>query len=417
MISVDEALEKVLSFVSVLSCEKKPLIDCLGQALAEDIIAPFDVPPFDNSAMDGYAVRSRDIAGASEKAPVFLHVIDEVAAGEISSVRVQPGTAIRIMTGAPLPEGADTVVPFEYTDEPERKAKCMTGGGINVFASLPAWSNVRRRGEDIRKGELTMRKGTLLRPAHIGVIASLGKDSVPVIRRPVVGILATGTELLTPGLPPLPGRIFNSNSYSLAGQVIECGAIPRILGIASDDVAQLSVAIHSAHEYDLLITSGGVSVGDYDIVKQVLAAEGEISFWTVRMKPGKPLAFGVLRGRNGKRVPHLGLPGNPVSSMVTFEVFARPAILKMMGASNFERPKITAVMEDTLLNRDHRRVFARVVVSRRDGKYSAQLTGPQGSGILSSMARANGIAVIPETVGEVKPGDEVEVIVLNWENI
>ncbi len=413
MVSVDEALDMVLSTVNVLNRQNKPLLRCLGQALAEDIIAPMNVPSFDNSAMDGYAVRASDITTAGSGNPIFLRVVGEVSAGQVSEVKVGPGMAVRIMTGAPLPEGADTVVPFEYTDEPVREHRQQAENEIGVFASLLPGSNVRRAGEDIRSGEVIIRKGTLLRSAHIGVMASIGRKTVPVIRRPVVGILATGNELVAPGLPLPPGKIYNSNSYSLAAQVMECGGIPKLLGIAMDEVGQLSVAVRTGLGCDLLITSGGVSVGDYDVVKQVLAVEGDVSFWTVRMKPGKPLAFGIFRGRDGKIVPHLGLPGNPVSSMITFEVFARPAILKMMGAANLFRPRVTAVMEDTLLNKDHRRIFARVIVTRRNDRYFVRLTGPQGSGILTSMMKASGIAVIPETTERVEPGDEVEVIMLS----
>ncbi len=413
MASVDEALDMILSTVNVLDRQNKPLLKCLGQALAEDIIAPINVPSFDNSAMDGYAVRADDVATAGRETPVFLRIIGEVAAGQVPEAKIGPGMAVRIMTGAPLPDGADTVVPFEYTDEPACMDRLRVGSKIGVLASLPRGSNIRRAGEDIRSGEIVVRKGTLLRPAHIGVLASIGRRAVPVIRRPVVGILATGNELVAPGLALPAGKIYNSNSYSLAAQVMECGGIPKLLGVALDEVGQLSGAVRTGLGCDLLITSGGVSVGDYDVVKQVLAAEGDVSFWTVRMKPGKPLAFGVFRGRNGNTVPHLGLPGNPVSSMITFEIFARPAILKMMGAANLVRPRIMAVMEDTLVNKDHRRIFARVTVTRQDSRYFVRLTGPQGSGILTSMVKANGIAVIPETTEKVEPGDEVEVIMLS----
>lgn len=417
MVSVDEALSVVLSVVNVLGCQRKPLLKCLGQVLAEDIVAPFDVPPFDNSAMDGYAVRADDIMSASRETPAFLRVIGEASAGQFSDVRVQPGTAVRIMTGALLPEGADTVVPFECTSELGCEARPWVGEEIGIFTSLPPGANVRRAGEDMRNGELVIRRGTSLRAAHVGVLASIGHRTVPVIRRPVVGILATGNELVAPGQALLRGKIYNSNSYSLSAQVIECGGIPRLLGIALDEAGQLSKAVRAGLECDLLITSGGVSVGDYDVVKQVLAMEGEISFWTVRMKPGKPLAFGIFRRQDGSAVPHLGLPGNPVSSMITFEVFARPTILKMMGATNLARPRIVAVMEDALMNKDHRRIFARVMVNKRGGKYFARLTGPQGSGILTSMVKANGIAVIPETAAKVEPGDSVEVIMISMDSI
>ncbi len=417
MVSVEEALSMVLSVVNELGCQSKPVLKCLGQVLAENIVAPFDIPPFDNSAMDGYAVRADDIVSATSETPALLRVIGEVSAGGLSQAQVKPGTAVRIMTGAPLPEGADTVVPFEYTNELSREVGSWIGEEIGIFASLSPGANVRRAGEDMRRGELVIQRGTLLRPAHIGVLASIGRRTVTVIRRPVVGILATGNELLAPGRALSRGKIYNSNSYSLASQVMECGGIPKLLGIALDETEQLSKAVRAGLECDLLITSGGVSVGDYDAVKRVLAAEGEISFWTVRMKPGKPLAFGIFRRRDGSVVPHLGLPGNPVSSMITFEVFARPAILKMMGATNLARPRIVAVMEDTLVNKDHRRIFARVMVNKQGGKYFAKLTGPQGSGILTSMVKANGLAVIPETAERVEPGDNVEVIMLAEDSI
>lgn len=409
MISVDEALNKILEFVEVLEAEEKPLLECLGQVLAEDIYAPFDIPPHDNAAMDGYAVQARSIAGASYENPKVLRVIGEVAAGFVPELRVEPGTAIRIMTGAPLPDGADVVVPFEDTDEVDRKGSVSSMGEIGIRVSSPEGANIRRRGEDIAKGELVLQRGKLLRPAEIGVLASLGKGTVLVIRRPLVGILATGDEVLDINQPLLPGKIYNSNSYSLAAQVLECGAVPKLLGIAPDDIGQLSTAIRQALACDMLITSGGVSLGDYDVVKQVLMAEGDISFWTVRIKPGKPLAFGVFKRNDGRKVPHLGLPGNPVSSMITFEVFARPAILKMMGKTSVGKHRIIAVMVDPIKNRDGRRIFARVAVSQHDGKYFARLTGPQGSGILTSMTRADGLAIIPEDIKEVKPGDTVEV--------
>lgn len=417
MISVEEALNMILGVVNVLGCQRKPLLRCLGQVLADDIIAPFNVPPFDNSAMDGYAVRAEDIVNATRETPAFLRVVGEVSAGQIFEAMVEPGMAVRIMTGAPLPKGADTVVPFEYTSELGCEAGSWVGKEIGIFASLPRGANVRRAGEDIRSGELVICRGTLLRPAHIGVLASIGRSTVPVIRRPIVGILATGNELVAPGRALSQGKIYNSNSYSLFAQVMECGGIPKLLGIALDEVGHLSKAVRAGLECDLLITSGGVSVGDYDVVKRVLAMEGEISFWTVRMKPGKPLAFGVFRRGDGSVVPHLGLPGNPVSSMITFEVFARPVILKMMGVTGLARPKVVAVMEDNLVNKDHRRIFARVIVKRQGGKYFARLTGPQGSGMLSSMVKANGVAVVPETVEKVEPGDNVEVIILNEDGI
>jgi molybdopterin molybdotransferase len=415
VISVEEALGKILDFIDVLAEEGKPLLDCLGQVLAEDVYAPFDVPPQDNSAMDGYAVQAGSIEGASYKHSKILRVVGEVAAGSITKVKVEPGTSVRIMTGAPLPQGANVVVPFEATDEVDRKRLSPSQSEIGIRCSLPEGSNVRRSGEDIVEGELVMKRGRLLGPTELGVLASLGKGTVSVIRRPVVGVLATGDEVLDVNQPLLPGKIFNSNTYSLAAQVLSYGGIPRLLGIAPDNVGQLSVALRRGLDCDMLITSGGVSLGDYDVVKQVLAAEGDISFWTVCMKPGKPLAFGTFKRNSGRRVPHLGLPGNPVSSMITFEVFARPVILKMMGKRNLTRPTIAAIMEDSIENNDGRRIFARVLVGSREGRYFASLTGPQGSGVLTSMAKASGLAIIPETVKEVKPGTTVEVMMLDWD--
>ena len=417
MISVEEALSKILDFIEVLEKEGKPLLECLGQVLAEDVYAPFDVPPQDNSAMDGYAVQAKSIVGASYEHPKILRVIGEIAAGCVSELKVEPGTTVRIMTGAFVPEGADVVVPFEYTDEVDRKQRLASGDEIGIRVGLPEASNIRRGGENIAKGELVMKQGILLRPAEIGVLASLGKAVVSVIRRPVIGILATGNEVMEINQPILPGKIYNSNSYSLAAQVLRYGGIPKLLGIAPDDVEQLALAVRHGLDCDILVTSGGVSLGDYDVVKQVLVNEGNISFWTVRMKPGKPLAFGVFKRDDGKKIPHLGLPGNPVSSMISFEVFVRPAILRMMGRSNLAMPSVTAIMEAPVKNDDGRRFFARVVVTKRDGKYFARLTGPQGSGILSSMARANGLAVIPESTKEVKSGGKVEVMMFDWDEV
>jgi len=416
MISVEEALSKILDFIKVLEKEEEPLLDCLGQVLAEDVYSPFDVPPQDNSAMDGYAVQAKSIAGASYEHPRILRVVGEVAAGCVSDLKVETGTAVRIMTGAFVPHGADVVVPFEDTDEVDRKQASTSSDEIGVRVDLPNGANIRRRGEDIAKGELVVKGGRLLCPAEIGVLASLGKSMVWVIRRPVVGILATGNEVAEIDQHLPPGKIYNSNSYSLAAQVISYGGIPKLLGIARDDVGQLTIAIRQGFDCDMLVTSGGVSLGDYDVVKQVLAAEGDISFWTVRMKPGKPLAFGMFKRSDGKKFPHLGLPGNPVSSMITFELFARPAIFKMMGRSSLAKHNIKAVMEDSIENRDGRRIFSRVAVKKRNGKYYASITGPQGSGVLTSMMKADGLAIVPETTKQIKPGTIVEVMMFDWDS-
>ena len=421
MISVEQALEKILAYVDILEEEERPILDCLGQVLAEDISSSIDVPPLDNAAMDGYAVQSRDTRNASRESPRFLSVIGMVAAGSISEREVEPGTAIRIMTGAPIPKGADSVVRFEDTDELWRRGSSISQQlptEIGILCEAEAGLNIRRAGEDITRGSIVLSKGVVIRPSEVGVLASLGHSKVMVIRRPVVAILATGDELVALNQPLPLGKIYNSNTYSVAALVLRYGGIPKILGIALDSEDSLVAGLRQGLDADMLITTGGVSAGDYDVVKDILAKEGEITFWTVRMKPGKPLAFGTIRGGSKagivRNIPHLGLPGNPVSSMVTFELFVRPAILKMMGKKNLAKPTIEAVLEDSVVNSDGRRILARAVVKERDGRYFARLTGPQGSGILTSMSLANGLVIIPEDKARVEAGDVVQVMMLDW---
>ena len=417
MISVEEALEKVLSCVEVLEPEQKPILDCLGQVLAGDVYSTIDIPPLDNSAMDGFALRAKDTHGASESLPRHLAVVGEVAAGSVPTKEVEPGTAIRIMTGAPLPEGADAVVQFESTDEVSRKSSRKDLSQIGILCQAKKGLNVRCRGEDIAKGDLVIKKGRVLRPQEIGALAALGRSTALVVRRPIVAILATGDELISVDQPLPPGKIHNSNTYTIAAAVSRYGGIPRILGIGRDSVQSLTKKIDEGLDADMLITSGGVSKGDYDMVKDVLAEQGEIGFWTVCMKPGKPIAFGVIKkvkGREERKMPHLGLPGNPVSSMITFEQFARPAILKMTGKKILAKPTIRAIIDDDIASTDARRLFARVIVTKRGGQYHASVTGPQGSGLLTSMVKANGLAVIPENSNGAKAGDVVEVQMLDW---
>ena len=415
MISVEEALERILSYVTLLEPEEKPILDALGQVLADDIISDINIPPLDNTAMDGYAVRAADTAGAHDASPVTLRVIGELAAGYLFDGEVAAGAAVRIMTGAPMPRGADAVVPFEETDEPTGRtfgsfAKSRDVVGILKAADLGA--NIRRAAEDVREGQSILSKGAVLHPPQIGVLASLGRATVRVHRRPVVAILSTGDEVREPGQTLSPGQIYDSNAYSISAMVLANGGIPKRLGIAKDTVEALTAKLREGLDADMLVTSAGVSRGDYDVVKDVLAKEGEIDFWTVRMRPGKPLAFGAFPSA-GRRVPHIGLPGNPVSSMVSFELFGRPAIYKMLGRSDWQRPRVRAIAEEAIPNTDARRVFARAIVTQRDGRYYAALTGPQGSGILTSMAVANALAVVPEDVAGIEPGDEVEALLLD----
>ena len=414
MLSVEEARERVLGYFDVLEPETKPILEADGQVLAEDVEAHFDIPPLDNSAMDGYALRTEDIRGASEASAVSLRVTGSVAAGQLPSGSVEPGTAIRIMTGAPIPDGADAVVPFEDTDEVDRRASGRTLSEIGIREEVPPTANVRPSGQDVRAGERVLESGTVLRLGEIGVLAALGRSSVRVIRRPVAAILATGDELVDLGEELRAGSIYDVNSYSVAVAVQRAGGVPRLLGIARDNLDDLDAKLQAGMEADILITSAGVSKGDYDIVKDVLARRGEIGLWSVRMRPAKPLAFGVLDGPGGRRVPHLGLPGNPVSALVGFEQIGRPAILKMMGKTRFARPTLRATLEEPIHNFDGRRVYARAIVTRRDGAYYARLTGHQNSNILTSMSRANGLAICPEDVAVKEAGEEVDVQMVDW---
>jgi molybdopterin molybdotransferase len=278
VITVEEALARILSHVHPLGSEEKPLLECLDRVLAEDVRSDVDVPPADNSAMDGYAVRAQDIQAAITNHPVSLRVIEEVSAGKESQIELTPGDAIRIMTGAPLPRGADTVVPFEDTDEEDRRDDGLDLTEIAIRKRTPKGSNIRLAGEDISKGESIVRRGVALTPALLGVLASIGRSSVKVGHRPKVALLATGDELVSPGTPLAPGKIFDSNTYSLAAQVLRCGGVPDVLGVARDDVEDLRRHLRKATDADLVITSAGVSRGYYDVVKEVLAEEGRSVF-------------------------------------------------------------------------------------------------------------------------------------------
>jgi molybdopterin molybdotransferase len=414
MLSVEEALERILGVFHVLEAERRPILEAHGQVLAEEIVARFDIPPLENSAMDGYAVQSSSVIGASRASPVVLSVVGAVAAGQLPKHEVTQGTAVRIMTGAPVPKGADAVVPFEDTDEAKRVDSEMTPAEIGICDEVVSSANVRPPGQDIRKGQRVLEKGTGLRPAEIGVLASLGHGEVAVVRRPVTAILATGDELMEPVDDYAPGKIYDSNSYGVAAAVQRAGGIPLMLGIARDDLESISTKLQKALGADMLITSAGVSKGDYDMVKDVLAQYGEIEFWSVRMRPAKPLAFGVLAAPDGRAVPLLGLPGNPVSALVAFEQFGRPAIYKMMGRNDIRRPTVQAVLEEPIYNPDGRRVYARAIVTKRKGTYYARLTGHQSSNLLTSMARANGLAICPEDVPKKDAGDTVTVQMLDW---
>ncbi len=412
MLSVEQALERVLALVHELDTEKALLLSADGQTLAADVRAPFAVPALANSAMDGYAVRAADVTGASETRPVSLRVVGLVQAGQLPSTTVSPGTAVRIMTGAPVPSGADAIVPWELTDERGRTAGPIAKIGIRSPAI--AGDHVRPAGEDTAEGALVLERGRVLDPPAIGMIATFGSATVPVVRRPTVAILATGNEVQALGRPLEPGRLFDSNSYGVAAALRRWGAEPKLLGIAPDDMETLRSMLSQGLDADMLVTSAGVSAGAFDMVKDALAKLGSIDFWSVRMRPSRPLAFGILRAEDGREVPHLGLPGNPVSALVALAKFARPAVAKMMGRTPQGLPAVKAVLDDAIVNFDGRRVFARVTLERRDGRLHAKLTGAQGSNLLTSMAAAHGLAICPENVDALPVGATATVELLDW---
>ena len=409
LLAVEDAQRELLRHFGPLPTEFVPLAAALGRTLATAVQADADMPPFANSAMDGYAVRAADLAQASRTNAVPLRIIERVAAGAMPTLTVESGTAIRIMTGAPLPAGADAVVPFEETSELHTPASAQTEH-VQVYVAPVVGTNIRPAGEDMRTGDTVLEAGTVITPGIIGVLATVGAAQVAVYRRPRVAILATGDELVDVNQKPGPGQIRNSNGYANAAQVWAAGGEPIMLPIVRDNEAALLGAIDQglAAVADMFITSGGVSVGDFDVVKQVLEREGKLAFWRVRMRPGKPLAFGHLRG-----VPLIGLPGNPASAMVCFELFARPAIHTLQGRRSVFRPSVAATLVSGTIQATDRRQFLRVVVRATANGLTADLTGSQGSGLVTSMARANGLLVVAEGTTTFEAGSVMPVLLLD----
>ncbi len=402
MISVQEAQGIILKGIKVLGPEVVKLENALGRALAEDVYSNSDIPSFDNSAMDGYAIRAEDVRGSSRQSPKALEVIGDIKAGDVPKKTVKGGQAMRIMTGAPVPRGADAVVMVEETEKPETRVQKPEL--VKIFKEVEKGENIRKAGEDIKRGECVFQKGARLTSAHIGLLASLGQAEVKVAKRPTVAVLATGDELIDVDEKARPGKIRSSNTYTLLGEAASCGAIPKNLGIAKDDPGELAKKIRKGLGCDILLTSGGVSVGDYDLVKDVLAGIGtDIKFWKIAMRPGKPLAFGTI-----KDTLVFGLPGNPVSSMVSFELFVRPAILKMLG-QNDDKGEVDAVIGEDIEKKAGIRYFLRAITRWDNGNFVTNTTGPQGSGILKSMALANSLIVLPEEVEKAEKGDKVKV--------
>jgi molybdopterin molybdotransferase len=401
MISFNEALNNILSHIHALGNEKVSLLESLERVIAEDIYARRNIPPLDNSAMDGYAVRWEDIRNASQDHPVRLEVIEDLPAGFISTKTLEKGKTIRIMTGAPIPKGADTVIPVEETKKGD--------GFVLIFKAAAPGENIRKSGEDVKEGDRVISKGDTIRPAEVGMLASVGRSFVQVFQRPLVAILCTGDELVDVDGDLDEVKIISSNSYTLGAQVRDCRAIPLQLGIAKDRKEEIEEKLRHGIRADILISSAGVSVGDYDFVKDVMKDLGmEMVFWKVAMRPGQPLAFGRIGGK-----PVFGLPGNPVSSMISFEQFVRPSLLKMMGHRQLFRPVIEAILKEEIRKMTGRRFFIRGTVSFEKNQYFVTTTGEQGSGILRSMVKANGLIVIPEDQEMVRAGEKVKVQLLD----
>jgi len=406
-ITVERARELILADVKVpLSLEKVDLLAALGRILGENIIADRDLPPLDNSAMDGYALISADSENAAVK-PVPLPVIAEIPAGQFWNGTLETGQAIRIMTGAPLPAGADAVVRREYVDE--------LGDKIVLKRVVAAGNDIRRAGEDVAAGNIVLNAGDPVTPAVVGMLAAVGVPYVSVIRRPRVAILATGDEIIDFHQPPGPGLIRNSNSYSMAALVIQAGGLPQVFPITGDDPEEVRKNLQAAAESnDVVVSSGGVSMGDYDYLKDVLGAlpGAEIRFWQVRMKPGKPLLYGRYAGKS-----FFGLPGNPVSTMVSFEQFVRPAMKKMSGWPEHQLllKKTQARAEFALPSTGKRRHYVRGRVEiDENGLQQVTLTGAQGSGILNSMVRGNCLVPVEAGSRGISVGDQVEIELLDY---
>jgi molybdopterin molybdotransferase len=400
MLTVEEARERILANFTPLGAQEVPLPEALGRVLAEDAIAGESLPPFANSAMDGYALRAADTAGTSPERPVRLRLAGEVPAGRVYEGTLTPGEAIRILTGAPLPAGADAVLQQELVT--------VEDGAVVIAEAVEVDNNVRRAGDDVRPGMLLAARGMELGPSEIALLAALGVHPVRVTRRPRVAILSTGDELAPLGTTPRPGQIRESNAPYLAAAVTRAGALPWLLGVAPDRADVLRQRLLAAREADLILTSGGVSVGDYDLVKEILAEQGNIDFWRVRMRPGKPLAFGKLG-----ETSLLGLPGNPVSAAVTFELFGRPAIRRMLGCARVERPVVEVVLDGEDIPRGDRRQYVRVRLQSRAGTLTATPTGAQASHLISSLQGATALLVVEEGAGSVHTGDLLPALLLN----
>ena len=408
LLNVDKALDNILADMNTLEAETVSLPEAFDRVLAEDIVSPIDLPPFDNSAMDGYALRHEDSAGASQSRPATLAVTMDIMAGSAPDSQLESGQAARIMTGAPIPPGATAVIPVEDTDDDWSKGEdSPLPPEVRIHRSLRCGENIRRAGENVGAGETIMKAGRVIGAAEVGMIAAVGRPRVSVIRQPKVVILSSGDELVDIYDELRPGKIRDTNGYSLAALIRGAGGLPIRLPIAKDRLESIRALYRRALEInpDMIISSAGVSVGAADLVRTVMDELGEIDFWRINMRPGKPLAYGTIQG-----LPFFGLPGNPVSSMVTFEVIVRPALAKIAGRP-FEQRAVKATIADDMRS-DGRRTYARVTLEHDGQRLSARATGIQSSGALMSMVLADGLAIIPADTKYVPAGTELEVLLL-----
>jgi len=400
VLTIEEAQAVVLAAVATLPSERIPLLQALGCVLAEPVVAPIQLPPFDNSAMDGFAVVAEDTRGATPESPSRLEVLEDVPAGATPERQVQPGTATRVMTGAPISPGADAVVIVEHT-------RPGLSGTVEVFVPAAPGDNIRPAGEDIAAGQAALSPGQVLGPGELGLISALGQTHVTAIRRPRVAIITTGSELVEPGQELRPGTIYNSNRAAIAASVLRSGwEVAHCLHVADDESA-LEQALRGCADADLLLTTGGVSVGEHDFVKTVLARIGDIKFWRVLMKPGKPVAFGTVFGR-----PLFGLPGNPVSALVTFEMLVAPALRRMSGRQSCLPLTVQARLLSDVRHRPGRREYRQSIASYSDGDLVVEPSEKRGSAMLTSTVGANSLLVIPEESTGLHAGERVTVVLL-----
>jgi molybdopterin molybdotransferase len=408
LLSVSEARERILSQFQPVKHENLPLADALNRVLAQDVRAADDLPLFDNSSMDGFALRASDVSEAAPGSPCSLRVAADIPAGSTPTIVLGPGEAARIMTGAHMPDGADAVIPVEDTDFEDRNAGTRAPEVVSIRKAARVGENVRRRGMDIRSGDVVLLSGRQLKPQDLGLLAMLGVSTVTVYRKPRIALLSSGDELIDPDAPLERGKIRDSNSYTLAALIESAGAEPVRLGVAKDNFESIRALFERAVylRVDLILSSAGVSVGAFDYVKDVIETDGKMDFWRVNMRPGKPLAFG-----NYKEVPIIGLPGNPVSAFVGFEVFVRPVLARLAGHSGGNRPAVRVRSEEEILS-DGRESYLRAEVREIDGVLTARLTGHQGSGNLHSLVQANALLIIPAGVKCVPAGQEVNAWIL-----